>query len=154
MCVYAACVGVGSLSCVRDLIGRPRVVAVNEIGAAGVASLSEALKVNATVTSIDLRCALCIRLAYVFCITLVSSRFCWRYGWFRRVCRRVSSCIRRSYVIVCEMCLRVFVLRFCLSCTRLSFGWRVLCVILCCFACRLRCLACDSCSSSALVFVL
>ena len=54
LCVYAFCVGVGSLSCVRDLIGRPRVVAGNGIGAAGVASLSEALKVNATVTSICL----------------------------------------------------------------------------------------------------
>ena len=105
MCVYAVFVGVGSLSCVRDLIGRPRVVAGNKIGDAGVASLSEALKVNATVTSINLRSAplkgaLCIRLAYVFCITLVSSRFCWRHGWLRCVCGRVVSCIRRSYVIV------------------------------------------------------
>ena len=137
MCVYAVCVGVGSLSCVRDLIGRPHVVADNGIGDAGVASLSEALKVNATVRSINLWSTLCIRLAYVFCITLVSSRFCWRYGWLRCVCRRVSSCIRRSYVIVCEVCLRVFLLRFCLSCTRLSFRLaHVVVLFLCCLACR------------------
>ena len=69
--MYAVCVGVGSLSCVRDLIGRPRVVADNRIGDAGASSLSEALKVNSTVTSINLDCALCIRLVCV-CVALLS----------------------------------------------------------------------------------
>ena len=76
--MFAIWVGVGWLSCVRDQFGRPRVVAGNGIGDEGVASLSEALKVNATVTRINLRSALRIRLACFFvCGALVSSGFCW-----------------------------------------------------------------------------
>ena len=49
----------------RESLHISRAMAVNEIGAAGASSLSEALKVNSTVTSIDVSCALVLRLVCV-----------------------------------------------------------------------------------------
>ena len=56
---------------VREVLDCSCVFAVNDIGAAGASSLSEALKVNSTVTSIVVNCAL------VFVVSvLCGSPFC------------------------------------------------------------------------------
>ena len=49
-------------ACLRDVFDVSRAMAVNAIGDAGAYSLSEALKVNSTVASIDLGGALVLRL--------------------------------------------------------------------------------------------